>query len=84
MKSVIDHLVYGYFEGGPGLKARAQVVVAVRALAEIYPNVCESLIRQALNRMGRKVADTLQGHFFDFLKNIDARGNFWKRITKIA
>jgi hypothetical protein len=64
----VDHLVFGYFEGGLGLKGRPQVIVAIRALAEMYPDVCEPRIRRALNSIGRRVQDALQGYFFGLLK----------------
>ncbi|WP_338700993.1 hypothetical protein V5279_22295 [Bradyrhizobium sp. 26S5] len=68
VRSVIDSLVYGYFEGGTGLRGRQQVIVAIRAMAELYPNVCEPRIRRALNSLGRTVQDALQGFFFGLLK----------------
>ena len=76
VRSVIEHLVFGYFEGEPELKGRQQVVVAVRALAEMYPDLCEPRIRRALNRLGRNVADALKGYFLTSCRAIDARGNF--------
>jgi len=68
VRAVIDHLIFGYFEGDAGLKGREQVVVAVRALAEMYPDACEHRIRRDLNTLGRRLPDKLQGYFFGFLK----------------
>jgi hypothetical protein len=68
VRAVIDHLVFGYFESEAGLKGRQQVTVAIRALAEMYPDVCEPRVRRALNTLGRRVPDKLLGYFFGFLK----------------
>jgi hypothetical protein len=57
IRSVVDQLVFGYLEGPLTLKSRQQTAGAVRAIAEMYPNICEPRIRKALNSICRRVAD---------------------------
>jgi hypothetical protein len=58
IRAIVDQLVFGYLEGMPPLKGRPQTACAVRAIAEMYPEICEPRIRRALNSICRRVADT--------------------------
>jgi hypothetical protein len=58
VRAIVDQLVIGYLEGVPPLKGRLQTACAVRAIAEMYPAICEPRIRRALNSVCRRVADT--------------------------
>lgn len=58
VRAIVDKLVFGYLEGTPTLKGRPQTACAVRAIAEIYPEICEPRIRRALNSICRRVVDT--------------------------
>lgn len=82
VRSVIDHLVFGYFEGGPGLKGRQQTVVAIRALAEMYPGICELRIRRALNSLGRRVPDNLKLYFFGLLRTYHRTWDFLEQDNR--
>jgi hypothetical protein len=63
IRAVIDACVFGYLEGDGALKARPQTASALRALAEMHPQICESRIRRALNSVCRRVADGEQVFF---------------------
>jgi hypothetical protein len=68
VNAVIDKLVLGYIEGEPTLKARPQTLVAIRAMSELYPDLCEPRIRRSLNALGRRVEDSQLMYFFGFLE----------------
>jgi hypothetical protein len=68
IRSVVDHLTYGYIEGQAELKGRLQTWTAICALSEIHPDLCSLRIKYALNRMGLRVADADLLYFFHFLK----------------
>jgi hypothetical protein len=57
IRAIVDQLVYGYLEGMPPLKGRAQTACAVRAITEMYPAICEPRIKRALNKICRNAAD---------------------------
>jgi hypothetical protein len=57
IRAIVDQLVIGYLEGMPPLKGRDQTACAIRAIAEMHPEICEPRIRRALNSIGRRVAD---------------------------
>jgi hypothetical protein len=58
IRAVVDQLVFGYLEGAAPLKGRPQTACAVRAISEMYPEICEPRIKRALNSICRRVADT--------------------------
>jgi hypothetical protein len=69
IRAVVDQLVFGYLEGPPTLKARQQTAGAVRAVAEMYPNICEPRMRKALNSICRRVADPELVYFIGLQKS---------------
>lgn len=58
IRAIVDQLVFGYLEGAPSLKGRPQTACAVRAIAEMYPEICEPRIKRALNTLCRRAPDT--------------------------
>ena len=69
IRAIVDQLVFGYLEGMPPLKGRPQTACAVRAIAEMYPEICEPRIRRALNSICRRVADTKLVFFIGLQKS---------------
>jgi hypothetical protein len=49
VRSVADHLLFGFLEGERDLKGRHQTAAAIRALYELHPGHSEPRIRRALN-----------------------------------
>ena len=84
IRAVIDQLVFGYLEGGPSLKGRPQTACAVRALAEIYPELCEPRIRRALNSICRRVADTELVFFIGLQKSYSQMCLCWRPTIKLG
>ena len=78
VRSAIDHLVFGLFEGNAALKGQRRTIAALRATHELFPGLCEPRIRRAINVLGRRISDRdlifffgLQRHFpqtWDFLE----------------
>lgn len=79
IRSVIDHLAYGYIEGRPELKGRRQTLSAICALSEMHPDLCGVRIRNALNGMGRKVGDADLLYFFGMLRHY---GRTWEMLEE--
>ena len=79
IRSVIDHLTYGYIEGGPELKGRRQTLGALCALSEMHPDLCGVRIRNALNSAGRRVGDSDLLYFFGILKYY---GRTWEMLEQ--
>jgi hypothetical protein len=79
IRSVIDHLTYGYIEGGPELKGRRQTLSAICALSEMHPDLCGVRIRNALNSMGRRVGDADLLYFFGMLGHY---GRTWEMLEE--
>jgi hypothetical protein len=67
IRAAIDQLIYGYIEGGPDLKGNRRTLSAVCALSEMYPDLCGVRIKNALNKMGRRVPDPDLLYFFGML-----------------
>lgn len=57
VRSVADHLTFGFFEGGTELKGRPQTAVALKALLEMHPGQAEHRIRRAINIICRRLPD---------------------------
>jgi hypothetical protein len=76
VRSVIDHLIFGLFEGDQALKAQRRTITAVQAIYELYPGICEPRIRQALNKLGRKLADKDLPIFFPLQRHVPETWSF--------
>jgi hypothetical protein len=57
VRSVIDHLVFGLFEGSNALKSEHRTIAALQATHELFPGICEPRIRKAINLLGRRIPD---------------------------
>jgi hypothetical protein len=57
VRSVVDHLVFGLVEGDAKLKGRRQTAVAIRAMYDLFPGLCEPRIQRALNTICRRAPD---------------------------
>jgi hypothetical protein len=82
VRAVIDHLVFGYIKGEPRLKARERALVAIRAMSELYPDLCEPRIRRNLNDSGRRVEDSQLMYFFGFLELYPRTWEFLERDNR--
>jgi hypothetical protein len=57
VRSVVDHLVFGLFEGNAAIKGQKRTAAALRATYELFADLCEPRIRRAINMLGRRVPD---------------------------
>jgi hypothetical protein len=64
------------FEGDQALKAQRRTITAVQATYELYPGICEPRIRQALNKLGRKLADKDLPIFFPLQRRLPETWSF--------
>ena len=57
VRSAVDHLIFGLFEGKEQLKGQRRTVAALVATYELFPGLCELRIRRAINLLGRRIPD---------------------------
>ena len=57
VRSPVDHLIFGLFEGKEQLKGQRRTVAALVATYELFPGLCELRIRRAINLLGRRIPD---------------------------
>lgn len=76
VRSVIDHLVFGLFEGNAALKGKGRTAVAIRATYEVFPGLCEPRLYKALNAIGRRLSDQDLKIFFILQRRLPQMWHF--------
>jgi hypothetical protein len=82
VRSVIDHLVFGLFEGNNSLKAQRRTIAALRATYELFPGLCEPRIRRALNALGRRILDKDLRIFFGLQRHLPQTWSFLEQDNR--
>lgn len=76
VRAVVDELVHGLFDGNAALKAQKKTLVAIRAVVELFPGICEPRLRKAINSLGRKLPDEALIIVFGLLKHVQQAWGF--------
>jgi hypothetical protein len=84
VRAVIDTLVFEFFEGKKELKATPRALIAIRAVYEMSPGICEPRLRKNLNSIGRRLKDGELAILLATQSRFEAVWGFSKTTTDIG